>query len=311
MCVGGPPNPVHPILVHSRTIVRIGTATPTSSRRTSAPTYRDTPSTGGRRPVPRPCSMDASCCPRGTSCCPRGRCGSSHRATATRGPGMGRSRAEGPVRCEAGVEGRIVLIGEEPDPPYERPELSKGFLAGDKQRSDLAVKPEKWYVDNGVELLLARRATGLDRQHRVVHVDGSEQVGYDRLLIATGSAPRRLKVPGSDLDGVHYLRRVGNSEAIRAAIAAGGPIVVIGAGWIGLEVAAVARTAGVQVTLLESDPAPLYRVLGEQVGSTFVALHRDHGVDVRTRVEVRALRGDRRVEDVELGDGGSRQHRAV
>jgi 3-phenylpropionate/trans-cinnamate dioxygenase ferredoxin reductase subunit len=204
---------------------------------------------------------------------------------------------------EAGVDGRIVLVGEEPDAPYERPELSKGFLAGDKELPDLAVKPEEWYADNGVELLLGRRVTAIDRRDRAVELDGGERLGYDRLLLATGSAPRKLKLPGNDLDGVHYLRRVGNSESIRSAIAAGGPIVVIGGGWIGLEVAAVARTKGVEVTLLEMAPTPLFGVLGEQVGSTFTTLHRDHGVDVRTTVGVTALRGDGKVEAVELADG--------
>jgi 3-phenylpropionate/trans-cinnamate dioxygenase ferredoxin reductase subunit len=204
---------------------------------------------------------------------------------------------------EAGADGRIVLVGEEPDAPYERPELSKGFLAGDKERADLAVKPEKWYGDNGVELLLGRRATAIDRADRAVELDDGERLRYDRLLLATGSSPRKLKLPGSDLDGLHYLRRVGNAEAIRTAVAAGGPIVVIGGGWIGLEVAAVARAKGVEVTLLELAPTPLFGVVGEQVGATFVALHRDHGVDVRTGAEVRALRGDQWVEAVELTDG--------
>ena len=204
---------------------------------------------------------------------------------------------------EMGAEGRIVLVGEEPDPPYERPELSKGFLAGTKQRADLMVKSEKWYVDNDVDLLLGRRVTALDREGHTVTLDGGDRIPYDRLLLATGSSPRKLTVPGSDLTGVHYLRRVGNSEGIRTAIAAGGPIVVIGGGWIGLEVAAVARTAGVEVSLLETAPSPLFGVLGEQVGATFVDLHRDHGVDVRTGIQIEALTGDQQVEAVRLGDG--------
>ena len=204
---------------------------------------------------------------------------------------------------DAGVRGPVTLIGEEPDAPYERPELSKGYLAGEKERSDLDVLAAEWYSTNDVDLRLATRATGIDTVAREVVLDGGPAVGYDRLLLATGSAPRKLRLPGADLDGVLYLRRVGNSDAIRAAIAAGGPLVVIGGGWIGLEVAAVARSKGLDVTLLEMQPVPLQAVVGEQVGEEFAALHRAHGVDVRTRASVNALRGDGRVEAVELGDG--------
>jgi 3-phenylpropionate/trans-cinnamate dioxygenase ferredoxin reductase component len=203
----------------------------------------------------------------------------------------------------AGVEGPIALIGEERDPPYERPPLSKGFLAGDAQRADLAVLPPDWYAQNGVELMLGRRVTSIDRAGSAVELDGGQRLPYDRLLLATGSSPRKLDVPGNDLDGVLYLRRVGNSEAIREAIAAGGPLVVVGGGWIGLEVGAVARTKGVDVTLLETQPTPLYSVLGEEVGERIAQLHRDHGMDVRTGAQLRAIRGSGKVEGVELGDG--------
>jgi 3-phenylpropionate/trans-cinnamate dioxygenase ferredoxin reductase subunit len=204
---------------------------------------------------------------------------------------------------EAGAEGPITLLGEEPDPPYERPELSKGYLAGDKERSDLAVLAEGWYAKNDVDLRLETRVTGIDTGAREVQLGSGPAIGYDRLLLATGSAPRKLRVPGADLDGVLYLRRVGHSDAIRAAIAAGGPLAVIGGGWIGLEVAAVARSKGLDVTLLEMQEVPLHGVVGEQVGQEFAALHRGHGVDVRTGVSVNALRGADRVEAVELGDG--------
>jgi 3-phenylpropionate/trans-cinnamate dioxygenase ferredoxin reductase subunit len=136
-----------------------------------------------------------------------------------------------------------------------------------------------------------------------VELDGGERLPYHRLLLATGSAPRKLGVPGNDLDGVLYLRRVGHSEAIREAIAAGGPMVVVGGGWIGLEVAAVARTAGVEVALLEAGPAPLAGPLGTEVGGLLAGLHRGHGVDLRTGVQVVELIGDGQVEGVRLGDG--------
>jgi 3-phenylpropionate/trans-cinnamate dioxygenase ferredoxin reductase component len=203
----------------------------------------------------------------------------------------------------AGVEGPITLVGEERDPPYERPPLSKGFLAGDAQRADLEVLPPDWYAQNEVELMLGRRVTSIDRAGSAVELDGGQRLAYDRLLLATGSSPRKLDLPGNDLDGVLYLRRVGHSEAIREAIAAGGPIVVVGGGWIGLEVGAVARTKGVDVTLLEAQPTPLYAVLGEEVGERIARLHRDHGMDVRTGAQLRGIRGSGTVEGVELGDG--------
>jgi 3-phenylpropionate/trans-cinnamate dioxygenase ferredoxin reductase subunit len=204
----------------------------------------------------------------------------------------------------AGVEGPITLVGEERDPPYERPPLSKGFLAGDAQRADLQVLPADWYAQNDVELMLGRRVTSIDRAGSAVELDGGQRLAYDRLLLATGSSPRKLDIPGNDLDGVLYLRRVGHSEAIREAIAAGGPMVVVGGGWIGLEVGAVARTKGVDVTLLETQPTPLYGVVGQEVGERFTQLHRDHGMDVRTGAQpLRAIRGSGKVEGVELGDG--------
>ena len=218
------------------------------------------------------------------------------------GAGLAGARAAEALRNE-GVEGPIVLIGEEHDPPYERPPLSKGFLAGNTPREELAVHPSGWYAEHDVELLLGRRVTSIDRGGAAVELDGGERLAYDRLLLTTGSSPRKLGVPGNDLDGVLYLRRVGHSEAIRAAIAAGGPLVVVGGGWIGLEVAAVARTKGVEVTLVEVQPTPLHAVLGQEVGERIAALHRDHGLHLRTGAQVSALRGTGRVEGVELAGG--------
>jgi 3-phenylpropionate/trans-cinnamate dioxygenase ferredoxin reductase subunit len=206
---------------------------------------------------------------------------------------------------EAGTSTDVVLIGEEPDPPYERPELSKGYLAGGTGREELELHPRPWYVEHEISLLLGRRVVAVHRTAQQVELEDGERIGYTRLLLATGSSPRRLEVPGGDLDGVLTLRRVADSDTIREVIKAGGPLVVIGAGWIGLEVSAVARSAGAEVTLLESGPAPLARVLGQEIGDTFTRLHREHGVDVRTGVTVRELTAgaDGRVAGVRLDDG--------
>jgi 3-phenylpropionate/trans-cinnamate dioxygenase ferredoxin reductase component len=218
------------------------------------------------------------------------------------GGGVAAARAVAALR-ESGTSTDVVLVGEEDAPPYERPELSKGYLAGKTARDELQAHPADWYGEHEVQLRLGVAATAIDREAREVVLADGERIGYTRLLLATGSSPVVPPLPGTDLTGVLTLRRIADSDAIRAAIAAGGPLVVVGGGWIGLEVAAVARSAGLDVTLLEQAAVPLARVVGEQVGRTFVDLHRGHGVDVRTGVAVAALRGSDRVEEVELADG--------
>jgi 3-phenylpropionate/trans-cinnamate dioxygenase ferredoxin reductase subunit len=220
------------------------------------------------------------------------------------GAGVAGARAAEALRA-AGAQGPVVLVGEEPEAPYERPPLSKDLLAGKTARGDLVVHDPAWYAGHDVELRTGRSVLEIDRDERTLLLDGGERLPYDRLLLATGSRPRPLNVPGADLLGVHYLRTVGEAEAIKGAIAEGGPVAVIGAGWIGLEVAAAARSAGLDVTLIETAPVPLFRVMGQQVGEEFAAIHRGQGVDVRTGVKVNALRGgtDGRVEGVELVDG--------
>ncbi|HEY6794896.1 MAG TPA: FAD-dependent oxidoreductase [Kineosporiaceae bacterium] len=219
------------------------------------------------------------------------------------GGGVAAARAVASLR-EAGTSTDVVLVSDEDVAPYERPELSKGYLAGRTARGAIDVHPVAWYAEHEVSLRLARRAVAIDRRAHEVELDGGERVGYTRLLLATGSTPLTPPIPGTHLDGVLLLRRIADSEAIRAAIAGGGPLVIVGGGWIGLEVAAVARQAGIDVTLLESRPTPLFGVLGEQVGSAFAALHRAHGVTVRTGVDVVAFRGSEgQVRGVELAAG--------
>jgi 3-phenylpropionate/trans-cinnamate dioxygenase ferredoxin reductase subunit len=192
---------------------------------------------------------------------------------------------------EQGFAGRIVLIGDEAELPYERPPLSKGYLLGTDERAKIYVHEESWYAEHAVELLLGRRVTLLDRVAHQVELDTGARIGYSKVLLATGASPRRLRLPGADLEGVHYLRRVEDSDRLRETIRAGGRIVVVGAGWIGLETAAAARESGCDVTVIDPQPAPLIAALGSEMGAFFAGLHRRHGVDLRLTHTVTEFRG--------------------
>ena len=205
---------------------------------------------------------------------------------------------------DAGYDGRVVLVGDERERPYERPPLSKGYLLGKDAREKAFVHEEGWYADHDVELRLSTTVTGLHRTEHEIELAGGERVAYDKLLLATGSSPRKLPVPGADLAGVHYLRRLGDSDALREVFSRGGSLVVVGAGWIGLEAAAAARHYEVAVTVIEPQPTPLHAALGREVGDIFAALHRDHGVDVRTGSGVKSVEGsDGRVTGVTTNSG--------
>jgi 3-phenylpropionate/trans-cinnamate dioxygenase ferredoxin reductase subunit len=205
---------------------------------------------------------------------------------------------------DAGFAGPITLIGDENSRPYERPPLSKGYLLGTSERDSIYVHALEWYADSGIDLRLGIAATGINRSaHEVSLADGST-TGYAKLLIATGSSPRRLQVPGADLDGVRYLRRVGDSDQLKRAFDDAARVAVIGGGWIGLETAAAARAAGADVTVLEMAELPLVRVLGPEVAQVFADLHTEHGVDVQCGVQVTEITGrDGRVAGVRLADG--------
>ena len=197
-----------------------------------------------------------------------------------------RHRRRLPGRCSAavtlrelGYAGELKLIGEEADLPYERPPLSKAVLIGDADEPDW-VRDEAFYADHQIELLRGTTVTRVDPARHVVVAGGAEH-GYDKLLLATGSTPRRLEIPGADLDGVFTLRTFGDSLALRERFTAGAQVVVVGAGWIGCESAAAARQRGATVTVVEPLSQPLLKVVGEQVGTTFAALHREHNVDLR------------------------------
>ncbi|TYL55034.1 hypothetical protein FXB39_05415 [Nocardioides sp. BGMRC 2183] len=185
---------------------------------------------------------------------------------------------------EEGYTGSITLVGAEQHLPYERPPLSKSYLAGDKAFSDALVHDQAWYDDNDVRLLTSTEATGIDLAARTVSVSGGETLSYDALLLAPGAEPRVPDLPGAG--GASYLRTVEDSDRIKEAFVAGGRAVMIGGGWIGLELAAAARAAGMEATVLELADLPLGGVLGEQLAQYLVDLHRQHGVDVRTGVEV-------------------------
>src|SRR5215831_7514507 len=153
------------------------------------------------------------------------------------------------------------------------------------------VLEEGWYAENGVDLRLGVRVTALDPGAKQVSLADGGTVAYDRLLLATGASPRRIKAPGGDLDGVYYLRRVGDSERLQAALRGGGQVVTVGAGWIGLEVTAAAREAGCEVTVVEPEPVALHRQLGPELGGVFADLHKEHGVVFRFGESVTELRG--------------------
>lgn len=219
------------------------------------------------------------------------------------GGGLAAGKAAEALR-EHGHNGPLVIIGDEGEKPYIRPPLSKGYLLGKEERDSIFVHPDDWYREHNVELMLDTSARTVDIRARQVHLDDGRQVSYSKLLLATGSSPRRLTVPGADLDNVLYLRRVGDSERLKSAFTAGAKIVVIGAGWIGLETAAAARMAGAEVTVLEHSELPLLKVLGREAAEVFAALHTDHGVHLLPNVQVESLTGTHgRVDGVRLADG--------
>jgi 3-phenylpropionate/trans-cinnamate dioxygenase ferredoxin reductase component len=217
------------------------------------------------------------------------------------GAGLAGAKAAETLRAE-GFDGRVVLLGSEPDRPYERPPLSKDYLRGETEREGPYVHPAGFYEEQGIELRTETTVTALDLAAGEVVV-GEERLGFGRLLLATGAEPRRLPVPGADLDGVHYLRDFGDSDALRERIEGSGRVAVVGAGWIGAEVAASARQKGLEVTLIEQLDVPLERVLGREVGEIYAAIHRDQGVELLTGTAVEAIEGSGRAERVRLAGG--------
>jgi 3-phenylpropionate/trans-cinnamate dioxygenase ferredoxin reductase subunit len=201
------------------------------------------------------------------------------------GASLAGAKAAEALRAE-GFTGRVVLVGEETERPYERPPLSKGYLAGTDERDKAFVHDATWYGEHDVELVLGVRATALHPDRHIVTLDGVEPLHYDKLLLATGSRVRTLDVPGATLPGVRYLRTLTEADGLLDHMRRSGRVVVVGAGWIGLETAAAARTHGAEVTVVEIDSLPLRRVLGDEVAQVFADLHRANGVEFRFGAQV-------------------------
>jgi NADPH-dependent 2,4-dienoyl-CoA reductase/sulfur reductase-like enzyme len=199
------------------------------------------------------------------------------------GAGHAGGRAAEALRA-AGFAGKVTLLGEERYPPYERPPLSKELLAGAVPVEKTFIRPESWYAEKEIELRLGRRAISIDRNDRQVILADGASVAYDFLLLTTGARPRQLMIAGGRTGLVNYVREIDDTLALQPRLVEGARIVVIGAGFIGLEVAAVARRKGCQVTVLEVAPTPLQRVVAHQVGAFFADLHRAEGVELRTGV---------------------------
>ncbi len=218
------------------------------------------------------------------------------------GAGLAGARAAEALR-KNGFEGTLTLVGDEADRPYLRPPLSKEYLRGETPRDKVYVHPEAFYTEQRIDLLTSSPVRSIEPATHEVVLDDDRRLSFDRLLIATGARPRSLTVPGADLPGVVALRTVGDADALRTAAADAERIVVIGAGWIGSEVAASLRTLDRHVTLVAPETVPLERVLGPEVGGVYRDLHLEHGVDARLGASVERIVGTDRVTAVETGSG--------
>ncbi len=227
---------------------------------------------------------------------------SANRTHVIVGAGHAGGRAAQAMR-QYGFEGEILLIGEEPHVPYERPPLSKDLIVTDAGLEKVRLHDAAWYVENRIELIAAKAATAIDAAAKTVGLADGQTIGFDRLMLTTGARVRRLPVPGAGLDGVFYLRTIEDSAAIRAQIAAGTEVAVIGGGFIGLEIAGSAVKRGAEVTVLEAADRLMGRSLAPEVADWFARMHRDRGVDLRLGVSVAAIEGGRSATGVRLGDG--------
>ena len=227
----------------------------------------------------------------------------NHKKTfAIAGAGLAGAKAAETLR-EEGFDGRIVLIGDEPERPYERPPLSKGYLAGKDERDSAFVHAADFYESHDIDLRTGAHVTAIHVPGLELVLDDSERIGFDRLLLTTGAEPRRLDLPGADLAGILYLRTLADSDRLRTELERKPRVAVIGAGWIGCEVAATARDLGCEVTMVDMAELPLERVLGPELGIVFRDLHGDNGVEFRLGARLEAFEGADRVERVRLDSG--------
>ncbi|MFB6675039.1 NAD(P)/FAD-dependent oxidoreductase [Streptomyces sp. NPDC056390] len=223
------------------------------------------------------------------------------------GGGLAGAKAAETLRSE-GFNGRVILIGDEGDHPYERPPLSKGYLQGKEERDSVFVHEPAWYAQNDIELHLGQTVVAVDPAVKNVRLGDGTVVHYDKLLLVTGAEPRRMDIPGTDLAGVHHLRRLAHAERLRGVLASlgrdNGHIVIAGAGWIGLEVAAAAREYGAEVTVVEPEATPLHAVLGPEIGQIFADLHAEHGVRFHFGTRLTAITGQDGMVLAALTDDG-------
>ncbi|MFE2376489.1 NAD(P)/FAD-dependent oxidoreductase [Streptomyces sp. NPDC059398] len=223
------------------------------------------------------------------------------------GGGLAGAKAAETLRTE-GFAGRVILIGDERDHPYERPPLSKGFLSGKDERDSVYVHDTAWYAQADIELHLGQTVVSIDREVKVVRLGDDTAIHYDKLLLATGAEPRRLEIPGTELAGVHHLRRLAHADRLRNVLASlgrdNGHLVIAGAGWIGLEVAAAARGYGAEVTVVEAHRTPLHSAIGPELGQIFTDLHAEHGVRFHFGTRLTEITGqDGMVLAVQTDDG--------
>lgn len=219
------------------------------------------------------------------------------------GGGLAAAKAAEALR-DKDFDGHIKLFAAEEQLPYERPPLSKDYLAGKKSLRDFTVAPASWYRDHHIELQLGTEVTGIDTAAHTVSLPDGDAVRYDKLLLATGSRSRKPPIPGADAAGVHYLRTIDDADTLKSALGDGVSLAIVGAGWIGLEVAAVAREHGAAVTVVETASAPLQAALGRELGEVFANLHREHDVDLRLSTTVEEITvADGAATGLKLSDG--------
>ena len=202
-----------------------------------------------------------------------------------------------------GAEGSVLLVGREPEPPYERPPISKEYLRGDAGREDAHVNPVSWYEENGVELLTGKNVMGLDLEARTAKLQGGEEVGFGQALIATGANVNILRLEGAENEGIHYLRAFGNADAIRADAEQAGHVVLIGGSYIGCEVAASLTAQGTKCSIIAIEDIALSRTFGEDAGRWFQQLIESKGVEFHGGEELEAFEGDGRISAVVTRSG--------